>query len=142
MHGVLRKALLKGFYMESEKPDPDVVKMIDIIDEFLAESEDTPKRVFKIKELLSYLNYNLRLTELSDEELNAYRQCVDGPVLSDQMRATLEGCKTEDGRKYYTDMWARSVYFRRCAWDEYLYGETDKKPFVAPKETPTESPAN
>ena len=119
--------------MEELKPDPFTIEIIDRIGDFLNDCREKEDRIKKLGELKDYLDFNLRLTELSDEELESYHRCHDGPVLSDEMRATLDSCKTGTQRKYYTEMWARALYIRRCEWDSYLYGETDEKPAITIK---------
>lgn len=106
------------------------VDLIDLIDEHLQEANsDTKDRIDKIKTILDFLNYNLRLTELSDDEKQDFMGCIEGYPLTDEMRETLDNCKTEERKNYYYTMWARSTYFKRCAWMQYLCGETDDKPF-------------
>ncbi len=112
-------------------------KILNIIDEHLQEVNDnTEERVKRIKTFLEYLNYNLRLTELSDEEKQSFVGSMDGAPLSPEMKKTMDECKkksTEKEYNHYIEMWARSIYFRRCDWLQYLHGETNEKPFVQNK---------
>ena len=98
-------------------------KIIDLIDEHLQEANsDKEERIRRIKEITEFLNYNLRLTELSDEEKQDFVLSMEGYPLSDEMRKTLDNCTTEEQKDHYFTMWARSTYFRRCKWLNYLKG--------------------
>ena len=104
--------------------------LIIIIEEHLQEVNDnTKERVTRIKNLLDFLNYSLRLTELSEKEKEDFYGSIKGYPLNDNMRKTLEGCPNEEIKDYYITMWARSTYFRRCAWLQYLHGEVNDKQF-------------
>ena len=104
-------------------------ELLDIIDEHLQEvNSDTEERTQRIKNILDFLNYNFRLTELSEKEKEDFVHCMEGYPLNDNMRETLNKCETEDKKSHYINMWARSTYFRQCAWFEYLYGNTNTKP--------------
>lgn len=86
------------------------------------------ERLARINKLLDFLQYNKKITELTDEELKDFASCMDGGNLSDSEREKLTSTTDEVKREHYIEMWARSVYFRRCAWLSYLYGETTDKP--------------
>jgi hypothetical protein len=107
------------------------VEIIEILDEYLQEvNSDQEKRIGRIKELLDFLNYNLRLTELSKEEKEDFVLSNEGYPLNEGMRKTLDGCESEEKKNHYFNMLARSTYFRRCAWLRYLTGETKEKPIL------------
>jgi len=103
-------------------------KIIEAIDRFLQESNhDKEERVKKIKEIQDFLNYNLRITQLTDKEKTDFVYCIEGYPLSKGQSELLDEC-TDQRKDHYINMWARSTYFRRCAWLSYLHGETDVKP--------------
>lgn len=111
-------------------------KLTKIISDHLQEvNKDQAERIKRIKELLDFLNYNLRLTELSDEEKEDFIGSQEGYPLNDNMRKTLDECKGNPKKEdHYITMWARSTYFRRCEWFRYLTGETKEKPMLLSKE--------
>jgi hypothetical protein len=101
----------------------DVEKIMDQIDLFLQTlNNDSKQRSESIKELIDFLSYNLRVTELSDLQKRDFVYCMEGYPLTDKQHDLLT--KSNDKEKnYYIDMWARSTYFRRCAWLTYLHGQ-------------------
>lgn len=106
-------------------------RITEVIDDHLQEvNDDQKERIKRIKEIQDFLAYNLRLTELTPDQLEDFGQTMDGGRLTDNMRKTFDECKTEDRKDYYITMWARSNYFRQCAWMSYLHGECVEKPFV------------
>lgn len=106
------------------------VDILSLIDNHLQEANtDDAERMKRIDEIIDFLMYNKRLTALSPEEKLAFVQTME-PELSDEERKVINGCKTKKDKEHYIDMWARSTYFRRCAWMAYLHGESTDKPFT------------
>ena len=106
-------------------------QLITLIDEHLQETNSNKEeRIKRTKDLIDFLNYNLRLVELSDKEKENFVGSMEGYPLTDDMKKALNDCPTQRGKDYYINMWARSAYFRRCAWFKYLYGETNEKPSI------------
>ena len=108
-------------------------KLLDLISDHLQEVNDNQgERVKRIESMLDFLNFNLRLTNLSKEEKEDFVNSVEGYPLTEEMRKTLDNCPSEERKNYYISMWARSTYFRKCAWLDYLCGKTDKKLSIKP----------
>ncbi len=87
------------------------------------------ERIESIDDLLHRLNFERRLTMLTDEE----RDHMNNESLSPEARQKLDEAKTPVEREELITMYARSTYFRQCAWIDYLNGSTDKKPFTSVK---------
>ncbi len=79
--------------------------------------------------MLDFLNFNSRLTKLSDEEKQDFTYCNEGYPRTEEMQASYDNAD-EERREYLLDMWARSTYMRLCMWRGYLSGNTDKKPTI------------
>ncbi|MES2314967.1 MAG: hypothetical protein V4524_03495 [Patescibacteria group bacterium] len=84
-------------------------------------------RLARIDDLLHRLNFERRLTALTDEE----RDHMNDESLSPEARQKLDEAKTEAERENLITMYARSTYFRQCAWKDYLNGTTNEKPFCS-----------
>ena len=111
-------------------------ELMEHISEHLQEvNNDTVERLKRIDEMLFFLNFNRRLTELSDEEKEDFDNCHKGFPWTENMRTTYDNAPDQKTKDYYIDMWARSTYFRRCAWENYLSGYTDDKPIVQKNES-------
>lgn len=96
-------------------------------------NNNTPERLKRIDEMLFFLNFHKRLTELSKEERQDFCYCQEGFPWTEEMKKTYENASTEEKKDYYRTMWATSTYMRRCAWDSYLAGYTNKKPTLQKK---------
>lgn len=108
-------------------------EILSLLDDYLQEANDSQKeRVRRIKGFLDFLNYNLRLTELSKEEKIHFVNSVEGH-LTKEMHEKINSCKTKEEKDEWITMWASSSYFRQCAWFNYLNGKTNEKPFSSPK---------
>ncbi len=106
--------------------------ILNIIDEHLQETNhDQKERISRIGEIQKYLSYNMRLTKLTEEEKENFVESVEGGHMTNEMRKTIDNCKTQERKDHYFDMWARSTYLRRCAWLSYLHGEINDKPFTS-----------
>ena len=120
-----------------------IMKFIETIEQFqnepldilvqiqntIEQKNDDKWRIEKCDEILDYVNYYKRLAELSDKEKLDFIHCNEGFPLTDEQREVLN--KSDDLKKdYYFDMWARSTYFKLCAWLNYLGGHTKEKPPV------------
>lgn len=114
--------------------DMSTEEVMNLIDEHLQEANsNTEERINRTKELLRFLNYNLRLAQLTDEEKEDFIGSMEGYPLTKGMRETLDKAENEQVREHYIDTWARSTYFKQCEWLQYLYGETEEKPFTSEK---------
>ncbi len=87
------------------------------------------ERLERIDDLLHRLNFERRLTALTDEE----RDHMNYESLSPEAKERLGKAKTPAERKELITMFARSTYFRRCAWVDYLNGSSNDKPFTSVK---------
>ncbi len=117
---------------EIKTTDSVLESVIKTLDDYFQEANaDTPERIKRIKSVQDFLAYTLRLTELSEVEKADFVKCMEGGIMTENMRKKLDDCKDEKQKDYYLDMWARSTYFRRCAWLGYLHGEPNSiKPTV------------
>ncbi|MFA5360078.1 MAG: hypothetical protein WC349_03945 [Patescibacteria group bacterium] len=87
------------------------------------------KRLELIDKLLHSLNLQRRMAMLTNEEMA--HMCSQS--LSPAMIKRLDEAATEEKRDEILMEYARSNYFRQCAWADYLNGVTGKKPFVLSK---------
>lgn len=128
---VTKKDYVESFVVTNKINKMTTKQLIGLIDEHLQKvNKSTKKRIDRIKSLIDFLNYNLRITELSKNEKIDFVRTMEGGFLTNEMRTTLENCKTEEKKEHYIDMWARSNYFRKCAWLQYLHGEVENKPLI------------
>ena len=82
----------------------------------------------RLEEVVDYAKYCMRLISLSAAEKKDFANCMEGyPITDKQMK--LLAASSEEKKDYYIDMWARSTYFKQCAWMSYLHGETDDSPY-------------
>lgn len=102
----------------------DKNNLINLIDDNLNSHEENEIEI--INELINYLNYRLRLIQLSNNEKQDFIYCNEGYPLTNEQRKTLK--KNKNNEDYYFEMWARATYFRKCAWLNYLNGNTNEKP--------------
>jgi hypothetical protein len=109
-------------------------ELLETIDDHLQKvNDDIKERVKRIDGILDFLNYNRRLTLLSPEEKQDFYYCNEGYPIEGNLKKAIDKCKTEKEKNYYIDMWARTTYFRQCAWLNYLYGNTQEKPPISTK---------
>lgn len=87
------------------------------------------ERLGSIDDFLHRLNFERRLTMLTDEE----RENMNNESLSPGARQKLVDAKTPAEREELITMYARSTYIRQCAWFDYLNGSTNEKPFASAK---------
>lgn len=115
---------------QTEKPEAYV-----LLKKNLLEYLDGLKGDDRLNTILDFqhrLEFERRLMTLTPEE----RTHMDaGPVSSEAQRA-LDAETTESGREARIEMYARSHYFRKCAWEDYLNGVTNEKPFDSAKKAP------
>lgn len=105
-------------------------EILNIMDAHLQEvNDDQKERLSRINEMLDYLNYNKRLTELSEVEKQAFVETMEGAALTDAQRQKLKGMDKKQQDLYFDEL-ARTTYFRRCAWLSYLSGERTEKPIT------------
>ena len=111
-------------------------ELMEIISEHLQKvNSDTTERLKRIDEMLFFINFNRRLTELTDEERVDYTMSHEGYPWTENMRKTYDNARDQETKDHYIDMWARSRYIRQCAWDDYLAGYANKKPTLQKTET-------
>ncbi|KKS77786.1 MAG: hypothetical protein UV64_C0003G0005 [Parcubacteria group bacterium GW2011_GWC1_43_11b] len=110
----------------TETKVPSLKEVEDSILSFLDGIEVSSERTEAIDDLLHRLNFERRVTILTDEERE--RMMKEG--LSPTERESLN-CVSSDPKAFEERLqsYARSIYFRRCAWENYLNGLTDQKPF-------------
>jgi len=90
---------------------------------------DQNKRVEMIDDLIHRLNFERRFTLLTDEE----RTHMLDESLSPNQRVKLD--KVKDNRDAFDELirdFARTRYFRKCAWIDYLNGVNAEKPWSSP----------
>ncbi len=106
-------------------------ELLEHISEHLQEvNSDTTERLKRIDKMLFFLNYNRRLTELFEVEKLDFANCHEGYPWTENMGKTYDNAPDQKTKDDYIDMWARSNYFRLCAWDNYLSGHTNDKPTI------------
>jgi hypothetical protein len=98
-------------------------KIEDFINQ-LDEDLSVEDRVAEIKKALYKLNFEFRLSSLSENQLHH----MADESLCEGDRQRLEKATTEaEKRNIYMDA-SRTLYFRQCTWIQYLNGETDEPP--------------
>ncbi len=80
-----------------------------------------------IDDLIHRLQFERRWRSLRKNQ----RQHMLDESLSDAAKEALSRPQTEEERDERISMYARAMYFRRCAWMEYLHGESDNPPIEA-----------
>lgn len=100
-------------------------ELMNLLSEFMPQVDET-----EMREVLacvgSYIDYCKRLMDLSPEEKIDFMYCMEGYPLTDKQRLLLD--ENPGKREYIIERWARSTYFRRCAWMSYLNGVAKDKP--------------
>jgi hypothetical protein len=94
----------------------------------LIDSLPVEKRLESIKEIISALKFEERFHSLSDKEL--FDICERPFLLSDKAEKKLRECKNDNDINLLINEYARSRYFRDCAWGSFLNGETENKPLM------------
>ncbi|TSD03359.1 MAG: hypothetical protein Athens071416_40 [Parcubacteria group bacterium Athens0714_16] len=88
------------------------------------------ERIEKIRGLQRFLTFELRWSELTDEE----REYVRGmPHVTDEIRKRMDSIKNENQREEYVNGSATSEYIKQLGWDNYLFGFSEEKPIVPTK---------
>lgn len=86
------------------------------------------ERVEKIEEVRKGLNqrltFELRSSLMTNEELAH----MNGALSPEAVRRINEA-RTEAQKESLIRSFARAIYHRKCAWQEYLYGDNNEKPF-------------
>jgi hypothetical protein len=83
-------------------------------------------RIERIDDLLHRLNFERRLSGLTDNQLDH----MHNNTLSQPQRAKLEQCKTDRERDELLNEYARVQYFRQCMWVDYLNGTAIDPPIL------------
>lgn len=126
----------KNLSLERKGSEMTTNEVMDVVDQHLQEANHDQKgRLKRINELMDFLAFNKRMTELSDEERLDFVRCEDGLTLTEEQRNLLE--LKPHKREYYIEEWARGTYFRLCDWRRYLFGETSEKPTVRSPQSAT-----
>ena len=84
------------------------------------------ERIEKIRSLQRFLTFELRWSELTDDEREYVRNM---PHMTDEIRSRLNSMNKKQ-RKEYLNSLARSEYHKQIAWDNYLFGFSEEKPVV------------
>ena len=105
-------------------------KDILVVDLDALDALDQKARLEAIDDALHRLNFERRLTLLTDEQ----RRHMSDDSLSDRDRQRINECTDDKKRDEIIAGIARATYFRRCAWISFLNGETP----VAPRPALTE----
>ena len=109
----------------------DIVKTIQ---HYLDLSKDDKKeRLDKIGDLIHFLNFEKRLTELTEDESAAMMNSDNGNE-NDIFQYRLLHCRTDTERDELVADMARRKYFIKCAWSDYLNGVSDFKPYDSKRE--------
>lgn len=88
---------------------------------------ESQERIERIDDLLHRLNFERRLTGLTEHQL----EHMHNRSLSEPQRAKLDQCQTEKAREELLNHYARAQYFRDCAWVDYLNGTCNDPPCPA-----------
>lgn len=105
-------------------------ELIDLISDHLTD-QSIPKQemLTRYDQIQDYISYARRIFDLSDNAKKDFYETMEGGIVTDEMRSTLNKCKTEKDKDYYIEMWARSNYFKQCSWMAYLHGEDKHIPY-------------
>jgi len=74
------------------------------------------ERVERIDDVIHRMNFERRLTLLTDNQ----RKHMEGNGMSEAVRAQLHELKGTPKFEHKIEEFARSLYFRQCAWVDYL----------------------
>jgi hypothetical protein len=85
--------------------------------QYLDSQETKPARISAIDDLIHLLNFERRLAMLDEKQIFAM-QCHPSQEMTDSLNA----CKSEKDREELIESASIVLYFRRCAWTEYLNG--------------------
>jgi hypothetical protein len=94
-------------------------------DLFISWIDDVPKsdRVKLIDDLIHRLEFERRWQSLETNQIR--HMCEE---MSESESIALSKCSTDAEKEEMIEMYARSKYFRRCAWMMYLNGESEEPP--------------
>jgi len=105
------------------------------IRDYLDESNDNKEeRLNKIADLIHLLNFERRLTELTEDESKAMMNVGSADWISEGEKKKMKDCKTDEERDALSKEVARGVYFVQCAWSDYLNGISEYKPYDSKRE--------
>ena len=100
----------------------------DVVIDYIDGLESPDEKIQAVDEFIRRLNFVRRLLLLTSEEL----EHLFDESLSPNAKAALE--KDKPGSPAFEErlnMYTRAIYFKRCAWNDYLNGITDTKPFCS-----------
>lgn len=86
---------------------------------------DGPARIDAIDDAIHRLRFERRWRSMSPAQLQHMHKALN--LTSAQAIAE---ASSESRRKALITEYARSMYFRQCAWVSYLNGETDEPPYI------------
>jgi len=98
-----------------------------VVDIDALDTLDRDARVEAIDDAIHRLNFERRLTLLTDKQ----RQHMMDEAMSVAVRQRINACTSNKERDEYIIGIARATYFRRMAWAAYLNGETPDAPIPA-----------
>ena len=101
-------------------------EIVETIRQYINQFVDK-ERIEKIKKLQRFLTFELRWSELTDDEREYVRNM---PHMTDEIRKRLDSIKNKKGREEYLNGLVRSEYFKQITWNEYLFGFSEEKPIV------------
>lgn len=100
-------------------------QVVDVIRKYTNQFVDE-KRIEKLRSLQRFLTFELKWSELTDEEREYVRNM---PEMTDEIRKRLDSIKNKKEREEYLNGLARSEYFKQIEIDNYLFGFSEEKPF-------------
>lgn len=116
-------------YLEGDKWLIPVMKkdILKQIEDYVLSQKKPDLQIQAISDVLDYGNYLHRLHTLTPEEQNDFLNTMETGNMTEEKRMILNNATAEQ-KDYYLSSWARDNYFKRCAWLQYLYGDTEEKP--------------
>lgn len=100
-------------------------ELINQISDHLQEvNADEKERVKRIDEMLDFLNWNKRITELTKSEKLAFSRAMAGDITEKERKLIADAA--DEKKEYYISSLARANYIKKCAWVSYLSGNGEK----------------
>lgn len=109
---------------EEEKSHIDlfITQVLDLLD-----GKEQTEKLELIEDILHRFNFEKRLAILTKEQLE-HMHDTSIPLW---LKEKLDKCSTEGERKPLFEDFARTRYFRKCAWMDYLNGSCSDPPCPA-----------
>lgn len=102
----------------NQTPNSDSNSSILVCNFDALDSLDQKEKLNVIDDALHRLNFERRLAALSKSQLKH----LENENLNNAQRKRLEGCETKEQYDNVIEEYARNMYFRQCAWGDYLNG--------------------